>query len=110
LYLSEIMPKGGLEPPLQPSGDIDTDTTEPVQTHTETQQINTLANSALAAEKQTFPEHPNDISLHEKCVTCVHQADAFTPDDLGEVIAAWEHIPAAVRAGIVAMVRASRQA
>jgi len=35
---------------------------------------------------------------------------AFTPDDLGEVIAAWEHIPAAVRAGIVAMVRASRQA
>jgi hypothetical protein len=106
------MPKGGLEPLLQPSEGIDTNTTEPMQTRANAQQNNTLANSAPSAEKQiqTSPERPTNISLHEKCVTCVHHAEAVAPDDLGEVIAAWEQIPAVVRAGIVAMVRASRQA
>lgn len=105
------MPKGRFEPLLQPSEGIDADTTEPMQTRTNTQQNKTLLESAPSGKKQiqTSPEHPTDISLHEKCVTCVHQAEAIAPDDLGEVIAAWEHIPAAVKAGIVAMVRASRQ-
>jgi hypothetical protein len=50
-------------------------------------------------------EHQNDTVLREKCVICVSDLAG----DLREIIDAWENLPKAVKAGIVAMVNAARQ-
>jgi hypothetical protein len=42
--------------------------------------------------------------LHKKCVICV----SHIPDDLATVVRTWDSLPAAVKAGIVAMVKAAR--
>lgn len=104
-------PVGGLEPRIRPSDRINDIDTESGQNRANTKQINALTDSAPSAEKQiqTPPEHSKNTSLHEKCVTCVHQGETLYPDDLREVIEVWEHMPDAVKAGIIAMVRASRQ-
>jgi hypothetical protein len=41
-------------------------------------------------------------------LTCVHQTETVLPDDLCEIVDAWDHLPNAVKAGIVAMVKAAR--
>ena len=84
---------------------------KPERIRANTKQNNTLADSLSSTGKQTQTpsEHPNDISLHEKCVTCVHQTEAVFPDDLREVIDAWGYLPDAIKTGIMAMVRASGQ-
>jgi hypothetical protein len=46
---------------------------------------------------------------HSKGVTCVQQRRPTFPNDLTEVVDAWEKLPSAVKAGILAMVHATRQ-
>jgi len=103
------MENRGFEPLLQPSESIDVDTTELIQNDKNSKQINVLPNSQSSAEKQTqtFPEHPNYTSAHKKCVTCVHQDEITIPDDLQEIIDRWNYLPNAIKAGIMAMVRAT---
>jgi hypothetical protein len=73
---------------------------------TKPQHIKTLERPSA----QVFPhqsntsEHQDDTFLHDKCVICV----SHIPDDLATVVRAWDSLPAAVKAGIVAMVNASR--
>ncbi len=98
----------GIEPLIQPSEGVDVPDTEPIHTRTNDKQINTLQHSDSSVEEhnQTSGEQQNNTILHPKCVTCVQQN---VPDDLREVMGAWEHLPEAVKAGIVAMVKAARE-
>ena len=59
----------------------------------------------MSPHQSNTSEHQNNTSLHEKCVICVSDI----PDDLATVVAAWGRLPAAVKAGIVAMVTVARQ-
>jgi hypothetical protein len=38
----------------------------------------------------------------------MHQTETVLPDDLRDIVDAWDHLPNAVKAGIVAMVKAAR--
>ena len=83
--------------------------------HTETAQIRAKAKHIKALQNPVAPaslqkpalsEHPQDISLHPKCALCVPHP---LPEDLRVVVAAWESLPAAVKAGILAMINVVRQ-
>ena len=102
------MPKGGFEPLPHSVDDSNTSVAETVQIPANTSQINTLPVSSPSHHEQesTLPEHEKYTSLHSECATCVQQN---LPDELREVIDAWGGLPEAVRVGIVAMVRASRE-
>ena len=102
------MPKGGFEPLPRPFDDSNTSGAETVQIPTNTSQINALTDSTPAHHEQelTLPKHEKYTSLHAECATCVQQN---VPDELREVMDAWGGLPEAVRVGIVAMVRASRE-
>jgi hypothetical protein len=93
----------GIEPEDRP----DTKLHNPTTCSTKPQQNSVLRANALSAAEhpQTIAEHKNDNFLHEKCVICVSDF----PQDLATVVAAWESLPAAVKAGIVAMVTVARQ-
>jgi len=101
--LLQKVPKGGFEPPT--SGDSLLH--ERSTFTTKLQQIKTLEGTAPQAlrHQDTISEHQNDVSLYEKCVTCV----SHIPEDIATVVAAWDSLPAAVKAGIVAMVTVARQ-
>ena len=59
----------------------------------------------MSPHQNNISEHQNDIFLREKCVICVSDL----PEDLATVVAAWESLPEAVKAGIVAMVNVARR-
>jgi hypothetical protein len=84
--------------------------TQIAQTHKNSQHINTLPEPALSTPQQnpTLPAYQKDTSMHSKSVICVQQNRATFPDDLAEVVDAWEQLPTAVKAGILAMVNATR--
>jgi len=92
---------------IEPADPVDTRLHNTIIFPTKHQQNKTLGAAALSADEhhQTISEHKNDSFLHEKCVICVSDI----PDDLATVVAAWESLPAAVKAGIVAMVTVARQ-
>jgi hypothetical protein len=94
----------GIEPETPRDERVHNTTTFP----TEPQQIKTFEETAPLEEEhqQTIPERQNNIFLHEKCVRCV----SYIPDDLMTVMQMWERLPTAVKAGIVAMVKAACQA
>ncbi len=48
----------------------------------------------------------NVVSEEERTISAPNRSEV--PPDLAEVAAAWSNLPAAVRAGIVAMVKATR--
>ena len=68
----------------------------------------TLVGSSFPSPEQNphTSERQNDTLLHEKCVICVSDL----PIDIREVIDAWDSLPEAVKAGVVAMVKAALQA
>ncbi len=101
----------GIEPQDLTSRESNIYTTESAQVRANTKPINALPDSASSAEKQiqTPPEHGKNTSLHEKCATCVHQGETLFPNDLREVIEAWAYLPDAFKAGILAMVKTTRQ-
>jgi hypothetical protein len=101
-YRSENMPKGGFEPP-------ETDTTTGHGHHTlatQPQQIPALEESPLPfpVHPSHTSEHENDRFLHGEYGICMGEL----PDDLRTVINAWESLPTAVKAGIVAMVNVAK--
>ena len=98
------MEAAGIEPEAPRDESVHNTTTFP----TESQQIKTFEGSAPleGEQQQTISEHQNNIFLHEKCVRCV----SHIPDDLMTVMQTWERLPTAVKAGIVAMVKAACQA
>jgi hypothetical protein len=81
------------------------------QTHENSQHIDTLPEVMLSTLKQnpTVPAYPKDTSMHSKGVTYVQQHRPTFPDDLAAVVDAWAKLPNAVKAGILAMVNATRQ-
>lgn len=92
---------------IEPADPVDTRLHNPTTFPTKSQQNKTLGATALSADKhyQTIAEHKKDSFLHAKCVICVSDF----PGDLATVVAAWDSLPAAVKAGIVAMVTVARQ-
>jgi hypothetical protein len=88
-----------------------TSETQITQTHENSQQINTLPEAMLSTPQQnpTVPAYQKDTSMHSKGVTCVQQHRPTFPGDLAEVVDGWEKLPDAVKAGILAMVNATRQ-
>jgi len=85
-----------------------TSETETAQIPTNPSHITTLQEEVSCGEKQksTLLEHQKDAFAHEKCATCVQQQSPALPDDLAEIVMAEANIPEAVKAGILAMVRA----
>jgi hypothetical protein len=57
----------------------------------------------VSPHENDISEHPKDTFLRSEHVICMSDL----PDDLRKVIAAWESLPKAVKAGIVAMVKAA---
>ena len=89
--------------------------------HTSAQNRNTAAQSETqpdtapkvaprdAAQSSAFSAHGPDEAARGKRAISVQQNSApALPADLAEVNAAWSALPDAVKAGIVAMVKASR--
>ena len=98
------VPKGGFEPPLSENYTVhegDIFTTQSIQNPT---LVETL--SAMSIQKNTISIRPRNIFLHGEYGICMGDL----PDDLRKVIEAWDSLPKAVKAGILAMVKAARQA
>lgn len=97
------MPKGGFEPPIAD------DTTRHACDISTTQRIQyqTLGESSpiTPVQKDALSERPQHICLRREYGICMGEFS----DDLATVVAAWESVPAAVKAGIVAMVTVARQ-
>ena len=97
------MPKGGFEPPRADDATIHacvTFITQPVQNLTLGK-----APSATSTQKDTISARPQNIFLHSEHGICMGDFS----EDLAIVVAAWDSLPAAVKAGIVAMVTVARQ-
>lgn len=99
----ERMPKGEFEPPLVTDATVhqcDISITQLIQNHI-------LGEPSLATlvQKDTLFERPQHIFLHREYGICMGDF----PEDLALVVAAWDSLPAAVKAGIVAMVTVARQ-
>ena len=80
-------------------------TTQFEQNDANTRQINTLSDppSPVAEQTSALPAHSSGSSERPDHAT-------FMPEDLAQVVAAWDHLSPAVKAGIVAMVAASKPA
>jgi hypothetical protein len=61
--------------------------------------------SVTSAQKDAMFERPQNILLRDEHGICMGELS----EDLARVVAAWDKLPAAVRAGIVAMVTVARQ-
>ena len=87
-----------------------TSTTQGAHIRAKSQHIKTLPHPAspLPPHKPAPSEHQQVTSVHEKCVTCVHQSQPALPDDLRAVVETWDSLNEAVKAGILAMVQAAR--
>jgi hypothetical protein len=100
----KAMPKGGFEPPLSENSTVhegDIFITQSIQNPT---LVETLP--AMSIQKNTISIRPQDIFLHGEYGICMGDL----PEDLRKVIEAWDSLPKAVKAGILAMVKAARQA
>ena len=74
--------------------------------HTNPTKTDTCGVPLFASEHQQHtPEHQNDTFLRSEYVICMSDL----PEDLATVVAAWESLPEAVKAGIVAMVNVARR-
>lgn len=76
-------------------------------TDTQTPQNLTLRETPPSSSEHSHDtsEHRENTFLHEKCVICVSQI----PEDLAIVVHTWDSLPTAVKARIVAMVKAACQ-
>ena len=60
-------------------------------------------------QKPTVSEQNNAYSIHPNGVPGVYQNGSPIPDDLAQVVDAWDNLPKPVKAGILAMVREARK-
>jgi hypothetical protein len=85
--------------------------TDAAQTRENSEHINALLEAVPLTPQQnsTLLAHQKDTSIHSECATCVQRHRPTLPHDLTEVVDAWGNLPDAVKAGILAMVNATRQ-
>ena len=100
----------GIEPKATPSPTSDTSATETAQIRAISAHGNKLQDRVSGSPKQNpaFPEHNKGISTQQKCVPGVYQNTPI-PDDLAQVVDAWDNLPKPVKAGILAMVREAQK-
>ena len=67
--------------------------------------LEVLPERQIALPIHTLPIHQYDIAVHDTCATCVPHP---LPADLRIIVDAWASLPDAMKAGMVAMVRAAR--
>ena len=96
---------------IEPDSQLSSEETEPAQNCAKSRQINALPDSTGSAseQKRALPEQNPDRSTHPKCVPSVHLDRPGMPGDLALVVEAWDGLPEAIRAGILAMVKAARK-
>jgi hypothetical protein len=85
--------------------------TQTTQTRENSRRINALSEavSFTAQQYPTLSAHQKDTSTHSECATSVQRHEPHLPNDLTEVMDAWGNLPDAVKAGILAMVNATRR-
>ena len=85
------------------------DTAESAQNRAKSIQNSALSDTADPASKQSraLSQQNPSKNPHQKCVICVSRGEAS--DDLARVVAAWDRLPEAVKAGILAMAEAARR-
>jgi hypothetical protein len=96
-----LAPPTGFEPISEGGHLADTSGTERAQVE-DTQQVD----SGQGGQSGDSPGHSEDTLGDSACCACVAQPEKLAPD-LKELVDAWPRLPEAVRAGILAMVRAS---
>jgi hypothetical protein len=94
--------RGGFEPPIPGDEILHDHDISATQTTQNTTLVMTPSHVLLHQEDKF--EHSHNTFLRKKCVICV----SHIPEDLATIMRAWDSLPAAVKAGIVAMVNASR--
>ena len=79
---------------------------ESAQKPSKSKHSKTLPNTASfsSEQKPALSEHPQDKSAQPKCATCVQQNWPTLPNDLAQVVEAWDRLPKEIKAGILAMV------
>lgn len=102
LRWSRKMPKGGFEPPV--SDDTALHRSDTFTTQLQQIQPNEETTLPELGQQNDISKHQNNICLHKKCVICVSRIS----EDLALLVRTWDTLPAAVQAGIVAMVKAVR--
>ena len=95
---------------IEPASELSSGGTEPAQVRAKPKQINALPDSVASTSEQNraLPEQNSDRSVHQKCVPSVHLDNPGMPDDLAQVVVAWDSLPEVLKAGILAMVEAAR--
>ena len=88
---------------IEPMSPSPSKTTQFEQDGAKSWQINTLPDPPSPATEQTpaLPAQSSGSSERPGNAT-------FMPEDLAQVVAAWDHLPPAVKAGILAMVAVSQ--
>jgi hypothetical protein len=83
--------------------------TQTMQNLEDSQHMNTLREAELLTPLQipTLLAQPKDKAIHSECAVCVQRYRSTLTADLSEVVDAWDNLPDAVRAGILAMVHAT---
>jgi hypothetical protein len=91
------------------SGKISIPETHAAQTRINSKHINALLEAVPLTQQQnpTLPAQQEDKAMHSECAICVQRYRPPLPPDLSEVVDAWDNLPDAVRAGILAMVHAT---
>ena len=94
---------------LEPQAGLPAEKTEPSQNRAKSIQFNALPDSVTPPQKQksTLSQHNPRKKARSKCAICVQQNQSTIADDLAQVVAAWDNLPGAVKAGILAMVEAA---
>jgi hypothetical protein len=94
-------------PGVAPESSLSSRTTASEQNFAKPKQDSALSDSPSPASEQdcALPEHQTDTSAHSQVVPRLYGTSL--PADLAEVESAWPYLPEDVKAGILAMVRAS---
>ena len=92
---------------IEPHGSLDSDSAIVGQNLAKDEQKQALTPSSFQSKRQKLASsvQSHNRSLHVKRVPGEYQI----PDDLEEIINAWDALPDAIRSGISAMVRVAQQ-
>lgn len=93
---------GGIEPGTGVSSHSNKTDTKPVQNNAKSLQVNGLDNNTQNEKKHdcAFSKQEKSTSLQKKCVTYVQQNSGSFPEDLVEVVAAWDNLPVEIKSGL----------
>ena len=94
----------GFEPQSEGTADSDTSSTEAKQNSANPLQKKKIENPAQHPKKQILahPEQKSDTTMQQKYVPCMYENP---PEDLAEVVDAWDRLSAQDKARILAVIR-----